>query len=71
MKKSEEFGRAKRVTSVLGWIVVGIGAYLFKCSGYAEAKEKIAKKAEDKHDEDVGRYVDINGTTVDLDNLDN
>ena len=71
MKKSDEFGRARRVTNVIGLVFVTAAAYFFKCSGYAEAKEKIARKAEKKHDENVGRYVDVDGTTIDLDNLDN
>jgi hypothetical protein len=71
MKKSEQFKNAMKWSNIISMVLVGFGVYAAKLSGYSEAKMKIARKAEEKHDDDVGRYVDVDGAKIDLDDLDN
>lgn len=71
MKKSEQFQNAMKWSNVIGMVLAGLALYTAKVSGYSEAKMKMARKAEQKHEANVGRYVDVDGTTIDLDDLDN
>lgn len=71
MKKSEQFKNAMKWSNIISIVLVSFGVYAAKLSGYSEAKMKIARKAEEKHENDVGRYVDVDGAKIDLDDLDN